>query len=569
MSIYNIGLFSLILLSLVTACSNEKSVPPLLQNPTNNVIEGQLLEVSFNEDIQVTNISVLPNAEFPIFQIPRQDKTILIVPNVQKKTSVTYSVQFTTTEGTEGTETITLNIVPVELDIPATKPEPNTFSGTVTRYENATFDGAGVPLLEKQGQLQYVTTYIAAYAYNYYSQYYTSNDADDYAKFMNAANWLKNNCMYTKYGFCSWRFDFKYTSWQVESDWVSAMGQGQALSSLLAAAYVTQDPEYLEVAYDAMSAFLYPVIEKGVSSYTTDHHIWYEEYGSETFSSGILNGFLFSLSGIRSLQKAYPDLALANFLMENGIAALVERLPYLDNNFTSFYNCSDQLAPEQCLLASAKGSTDVDAYHELHFYQLGWLASIVDNPVIEEYINKFVMYDFGVIMGSTKVRESGLDVKIETITASHSNDAKRFFPKRMIDENWTTGKYWSTSKSNTYIDVVLNEDFLEAPALEGIVLTAINLATMPDIIKLYYLDQSEDEIWLQDILLDKTAMETYVVDGAGFTSTTTVIPIEQKINSRRLRLYMSNANTVALKEINFLYERTRLNALLKEVYLYK
>ena len=45
-------------------------------------------------------------------------------------------------------------------------------------------------------------------------------------------------------------------------------------------------------------------------------------------------------------------------------------------------------------------------------------------------------------MGATLVRESEFDIKIESISASHSNDPARFFPKRMNDENWTTGKYW-------------------------------------------------------------------------------------------------------------------------------
>jgi len=536
---------------------------------TLSLLEGARYKVSLNNKEKIKEVVLtIVDEQQDVFFIKNGINAELVIPNVDKEVSFQIQASVIGIDDVKYAEIQTINVVPVDIEIPNVIPTPNVFAGTVGRYENVIFDYNLVPLLNYNGELVYSPTYIAMYAYNYYLQYYVSKDSEDREKFLNAALWLKDNCVYTEFGFCSFRFNFPVASWEVTEDWTSAMAQGQALSSLIAAAYITNDISYTKVAYDALAAFQYPVELKGVSSYAQDT-VWFEEYGSESFKSGVLNGFIFSMSGIRSFTKSYPELALSNFLFNAAIEALEIRLPLFDNGFTSHYNCSPDLAKDQCLIASAKGSRDVDAYHELHVYQLGWLSGIADSDIIDSYFSSFLSYDFGPFTGATVVEDSGLQLKFRKLTASHTIDPESFGVDWLTDENWTYGRYWSSSRSYVYLDIELNKDFLDTKHLDKIVLSSMSMDAIPNIMDVYYIDPYGVEQFVSSHTINDAYDVMWNMQTSNYTSVTLTIPVDKTVETENIRLYFQGGGIIALRELNFLYERARLQNVIMNVYPYR
>jgi hypothetical protein len=548
--------------------SGVSSAPDFLNNNSETIVEGTRYKVGFTRKAEMKEVLISVTSQKNVFLVSNGLNAELIAPNVDE--SITFQIQadITTIDNVKYTEFQTIIVEPVDMKLPSIQPEPNVFSGAVERYEGVFLDDNLVPMLTYEGELVYSPTYIATYAYNYYLQYYENKRDEDLLKFLNAAKWLKENCIYTDFGFCSFRFDFPVDGWSVSTDWTSAMAQGQALTSLIAAAYVTNDVSYSRVAYDALAAFQYPVELKGVSSYSKDT-IWFEEYGSESFKSSVLNGFLFSMSGIRSFNKSYPQLGLSNSLFQLGIKALEVRLPSMDVGFTSFYNCSPELSIDLCLISSAKGSEDLDAYHELHVYQLGWLTNLTNSEIIKSYFSKFLSYDFGQFTGATKVVNSGLSNKFLNITASHTNAPETHGVNMLTDENWTYGSYWSSSRGSVYLDIELNNDFLDEKIVKKVVISSLTIDTMPDVMNVYYLDgfgveQFVSTYNVKDIFEVRWDMQT-----ANYPSVTLVIPVNENIESKNVRLYFEGGSTIAIRELNILYPRERLMELVKVVYKYQ
>ncbi len=554
---------------LIVACSSYSNDKQLfLHEIAETVVEGNNLKISLYNKEKIKNISITTSAEKEVFFINNGLNAELIAPNVDKEVTFKIMAEITDIDNIQYTEHQTIKVTPANIRLPNVMPEPNVFSGTTKRYEGVILDGNLVPLVNYNGETVYHPTYIAKYAYNHYMQYYTFRDEESLSKFLNSTNWLKNNCLYTKFGFCSFRFNFPVTSWQVSYDWTSAMAQGEALTSLIAASYITKDISYLEVAYDALSAFQYPVEFKGVSSYGEDT-IWFEEYGSEELRSGVLNGFLFSMSGIRSFNKLYPELLLSNFLFDTGVKALEIRLPLMDIGFTSLYNNSPNLPDEFSYVASAKNSADFDAYHEVHIYQLGWLSGIVNSEIIESYFSKFLTYDFGDLTGTTGVKDSGLGTKFINITASHTISPETHGVNRLTDENWTYGTYWSSSESPVYLDIELNKDFLDKKFLKKVVISSMSMETIPDVMHVYYLDEFGVEQFVATNYIKGTYETKWDMQTANYPSTTIVIPVNVSVNSENIRLYFEGGSIIAIRELNLFYDRETLKNVIKKIYPYR
>ena len=215
----------------------------------------------------------------------------IVAPNIDQITEINLEFTIELNDGTSLTEQTKLEISPINLNIPETRPLPYAFASSIGAYDAVSLDSNGVPLYNYKGEITYHPAYIAAYAYNHYRDYYYHENESSKKKFLDASMWLRDQCVYTTYGFCSYRyFNIENEYYEVYSDWTSAMAQGQALSSLIAASYLTDDSSYLDVAYDALSAFGYLAKDKGVMSFRSDL-LWFEEYASETLDSGVLNSF--------------------------------------------------------------------------------------------------------------------------------------------------------------------------------------------------------------------------------------------------------------------------------------
>lgn len=173
-----------------------------------------------------------------------------------------------------------------------------------------------------------------------------------------------------------WRIDVPVPKYGREPGWISAMGQGQAISVLLRAHRLTERDEYLEVARAAFPALQRPVADGGTQS-VVDGHPVLEEYPADR-PCAVLNGWIFALFGVHELVVATGDPEARN-LFERSASGLVELLPRYDNGWWSLYSLYDHGRPD---LAKP-------FYQRLHPELLEGLALIHPDPRLGAYAERW------------------------------------------------------------------------------------------------------------------------------------------------------------------------------------
>lgn len=485
----------------------------------------------------------------------------IVAPNIDQITEINLEFTIELNDGTSLREQTKLEITPINLNIPETRPLPYAFASTIGAYDDVSLDSNGVPLYNYKGEITYHPAYIAAYAYNHYRDYYYYENESSKKKFLDASMWLRDQCVYTTYGFCSYRYFIENEYYEVYSDWTSAMAQGQALSSLIAASYLTNDTSYLDVAYDALSAFGYLAKDKGVMSFRSDL-LWFEEYVSETLDSGVLNGFLFAMAGINHLLINFPEISLASEFFDNGVSVLESEIDQFDMHFTSHYNVNlDSDKVDQ--IASAMGS-GFDAYHELHIAQLAWMLEKTSSKIIQQMYSKFIMYDFGPLhLG--QLSGTGFMKKFNAVDGSPPINSD-YGLGRLTDENWTYGAYWSTKVNSAHLEIVLNEDVLETDFLTHLVLVFLDESQVPPSIEIQSLGEDGSSGDKQSYSMTDAGVSTQIFQVANFQSVVKIIEINYPVSSTKIRIGLNNSGIIALREINVFYERTSLAERMQEIF---
>jgi len=193
-----------------------------------------------------------------------QDSEIhFIAPSVNSNKKITFKVKINNEQGYVGSLDGEINIENRIVEPQNIVPKPNIFSNmNIVKHHSKVLDPIGVPLYVKDSETYYSPVSVAQYAYDLYSHYNRFQTQETLDKFLVVATWFRDNCVYTQYGFCSYRSEFSLDTYKLTTYWITTMGQGQAISSLVAAHYLTGDDGYPEVAYDAVSAFLYPISVK-------------------------------------------------------------------------------------------------------------------------------------------------------------------------------------------------------------------------------------------------------------------------------------------------------------------
>ncbi len=486
----------------------------------------------------------------------------IVAPNIDQITEINLEFTIELNDGTSLTEQTKLEITPINLNIPETRPLPYAFASAIGAYDAVSLDSNGVPLYNYKGEITYHPSYIAAYAYNHYRDYYYHENESSKKKFLDASMWLRDQCVYTTYGFCSYRyFNIENEYYEVYSDWTSALAQGQALSSLIAASYLTDDSSYLDVAYDALSAFGYLAKDKGVMSFRSDL-LWFEEYGSETLDSGVLNGFIFAMAGISNLSVNFPEISLASEFFDNGVSVLESEIDKFDMHFTSHYNVNlDSDKIDQ--IAGAMGS-GFDAYHELHIAQLAWMLGKTSSKIIQQMYNKFIMYDFG-LLNLGQLSGTGFMKKFNKVDGSQPINSD-YGLTRLTDENWTYGAYWSTKINSAHLEIVLNEDVLETDFLTHLVLVFLDESQVPPSIEIQSLGGDGVDGDKQSYSMSDAGVSTQIFQVSNFQSVVKIIEINYPVSSTKIRIDFNNSGIIALREINVFYQRTSLAQLMQEVF---
>ena len=152
-------------------------------------------------------------------------------------------------------------------------------------------------------------------------------------KFLIHAEWFVESCERVEDGMI-WRIPHHNAFYGLESDYCSALAQGQAISVLVRAFRVTGDTRFLQVASNALNPFAREVGEDSGLRRTFEEGAWFEEYPSNP-PSFVLNGFLFTLLGLSEL--AGHDRRAADFF-EEGVKGLLCMLDRFDTGYWTRYD---------------------------------------------------------------------------------------------------------------------------------------------------------------------------------------------------------------------------------------
>ncbi len=564
----------LLIACLLSGCggSNNTVSPPVLTTIITTIAPNEISTVVENTTATLT-LQVEADGDFKtqwqlisgpatFFQSQTKNSLTFISPNVEKEQIISIKAVVTGAPQSSKEFTWTISIKNKPLTAIINKPEPNVFSSAnLDKHLKLKKDALGIPLLTVKGIDYYYPVSIAAYSYDLYNSYYKTGSNAVLTKFITNATWLRDNCIYTQYGFCSFRAHFPITDYKLVNDWTSAMAQGQAISSLIAAYYITQDKSYEKVAYDALIAFLYPLKVKGL---TADFNgvTWFEEYGSTQMPAHVLNGFIFSLSGIRSFVKAY-DNDLAKKLFNTGVNSLINNIDLYDLNFTSRYDYS----PLQ-QISSEKG-TPPDGYHELHIFQLAWLFKITHIEKIQTFANKFLAEDMSGVNIVPKLYKPS--VEIQNITASYSALPLKYGVNKLTDANWTWNKYWLADKFPVDLTLTLNKNILNTKILNQLVITSVSPKDFPNQFDLISVDNNGDESTLRsNITLANTNNIAFTHNVNGYNSYTVTFDLKQPITSNKLiiRINKATSNKVKIRELDIQYPREKLFKKIMAFYKY-
>ncbi|KQC03811.1 MAG: hypothetical protein APR54_02290 [Candidatus Cloacimonas sp. SDB] len=217
-----------------------------------------------------------------------------------------------------------------------------------------------------------------------YHTWLQTDSETDKVRFLNFAEWFKDNAEITAELGARWLTDVPLPQYKNPGPWQSAFAQSRAISILLRGYQLAGDLKYLELAEQALIPFTYSVEEGGVTSYT-EWGPFYEEY-TASVPTLVLNGMIFSLFGVYDFIRVFPENINAKNIFKTGIETLEKILPQYDLGFWSRYN-----------LCKADWYPNIDPatirYQRLHIAQLKVLHRLTGKEIFRTYWQKFRKQD--------------------------------------------------------------------------------------------------------------------------------------------------------------------------------
>jgi hypothetical protein len=238
--------------------------------------------------------------------------------------------------------------------------------------------------------LSYNPVAISQAAIAYFDRWHSAEETpaqaeQDRKSFFNQVNWLMANQQPDGL----WLFRFHWS--HLKRPWWSAMAEGQAMSVLLRAYWVTGADAYLVAARKALSTFDRLSSERGVSSLVIVKYrqlTVYQEYlPAHDYHDNVLNGWIFALAGLYeyAIYTGDPTALYDLVAADRGLPAVRFLLPWYDTGKWSYYALDS-------FTATTRGPRAHQAYHVLHILQLRWLHSITGDPLMRAYADRFQWY---------------------------------------------------------------------------------------------------------------------------------------------------------------------------------
>lgn len=251
--------------------------------------------------------------------------------------------------------------------------DPDGLAGYYSELRHKTVGTVGGLPVDSFGELNDWVIEVAQAALGFWQRRLEGEEVD--AEFLFLADWLLEHRSEEDEGVVWW-IDLEVPKYGKRPGWISAMGQGQAISVLLRAELLTGGEIYGEVARRAFAALRRPVSAGGTQS-EIDGHPVLEEYPAER-PCAVLNGWIFALFGVHELAVATGNRE-ARDLFGRSAAGLVELLPRYDTGWWSLYSLYPHGRPD---LAKP-------FYQRLHPELLDALALLHPDPRLGQYAQRW------------------------------------------------------------------------------------------------------------------------------------------------------------------------------------
>lgn len=224
------------------------------------------------------------------------------------------------------------------------------------------------------------------YALEKYSKYVagTPDAIEARNRFLEAADWFVEN--QDENG--GWGAEYAHNFWTERAailpvGWYSGMAQGLAISVLVRAFFLQDDPSYLDAARRAVGVMRTPVEQGGVKR-CVDGHTFYEEYPT-TPMSNVLNGYLFAVIGLYDLAQLTTE-PVYDAYFDEAVATVKAIISHYDLGFATSYDLSHLQNPGAYPNRARWG------YHTLHVMQLSLLRAVTKDEFFTPVIDRWTGY---------------------------------------------------------------------------------------------------------------------------------------------------------------------------------
>lgn len=190
----------------------------------------------------------------------------------------------------------------------------------------------------------------------------------------------------------AFRYDYSFRIWpmpEFQKGWVSALGQGNAISAYVRAWKATGDERYAQAAAKAFAFLKVKKADGGVRTNLSglgsglERYMWLEEYPAEV-TPYTLNGLMFTLFGLYDWCKSspYADKASACYYFDQNVKSLKKVLPLYSVNGASMYDLS--------IYTYGTNKAKFNAfYHMIHIMLLSGLYTITGDAEFASYAQIF------------------------------------------------------------------------------------------------------------------------------------------------------------------------------------
>lgn len=230
------------------------------------------------------------------------------------------------------------------------------------------FDQSGLPMREIEGTIPrtYLPSRIAAYALANWNRRESGANKQTTDRFLTCAEWFAVQP--------DGAFRYQFPLVGMKPGWLSCIGQGEGISVLVRAHWLTRDPRFSRAAEQAAAWLHRPLVDGGLLDRLPDGSAFLEEYPGTQYRH-VLNGCLYGLVGLADLATFdLDDAGEHGALCDSVIDALAHNLARweLGRGWTTYdFQSAD---PD----GAAPANPNTLTYQTLVWILLDYLATVRD-----------------------------------------------------------------------------------------------------------------------------------------------------------------------------------------------